>query len=86
MSRWSQGLGGSPTSYDDAEQAYSPALEPLAVGVFDADVPGAYNSHFKTMANQQEGMYVCVSVGPWGLWELGMHVLKRVLSIICRTL
>jgi hypothetical protein len=41
--------------YEDAEAAYSKALEPLAVGVFDANVPGAYNSHFKAMANQQEG-------------------------------
>lgn len=55
LARWGQGLGDSPKTYEAAEQPYSQALEPLAVGVFDADAPGAYNSHFKTMANQQEG-------------------------------
>lgn len=55
LARWGQGLGDSPKTYEAAEQPYSQELEPLAVGVFDADAPGAYNSHFKTMANQQEG-------------------------------
>jgi hypothetical protein len=55
LARWSGLLGTSPISFDDAEQAYSQALQPLAVGVFDADAPGAYNSQFKALANQQEG-------------------------------
>jgi hypothetical protein len=55
LARWGQVLGDGPKTYEEAEQQYSQALEPLAVGVFDADAPGAYNSHFKTMANQQEG-------------------------------
>jgi hypothetical protein len=55
LARWSGLLGTSPISFDDAEQAYSQSLQPLAVGVFDSDAPGAYNSQFKALASQQEG-------------------------------
>lgn len=44
-----------PGSYEEAEASYVAALEPLAVGVFDAAAAGAFNSQFSAMAAQPEG-------------------------------
>jgi len=55
VARWGQGSGASPKTYDEAEQAYKQALDPLSVGVFDAGAAGAYNSQFNAMAQQAEG-------------------------------
>eukprot|EP00879_Flechtneria_rotunda_P026467 GHRR01028222.1.p1 GENE.GHRR01028222.1~~GHRR01028222.1.p1 ORF type:complete len:343 (+),score=131.99 GHRR01028222.1:32-1030(+) len=55
VNQWCQKVGPGPSNFDQAEQAYEESLEPLAVGVFDASTPGAYNSHFAAMAAQSEG-------------------------------
>lgn len=52
---WSKGLRDSPKTYQAADEQYKQALEPLAVGVFDATAPGAYNSQFNALASQPEG-------------------------------
>jgi hypothetical protein len=56
VAKWSQDSGESATTFEGAEQAYVATLEPLSVGVFDADAPGAYNSQFRELASRQEGM------------------------------
>jgi hypothetical protein len=55
VAKWIQGLGGSATTFEAAEQAYVETLEPLSVGVFDSNASGAYNSQFKELASRQEG-------------------------------
>jgi hypothetical protein len=91
VARWRGGCGdGVPLSYEDAEAAYTQALTPLAVGVFDASVPGAYNSQFNAMAQQAEGARrvcaLCVSGVLVSLRRLhaGWHV-QCVQVRVCRS-
>jgi hypothetical protein len=51
------GPAGPPpdSTQEQVAEAYKAALEPLAVGVFDAGAPGAYNSQFTALAAQPEG-------------------------------
>jgi hypothetical protein len=44
-----------PGTYEEAEGPYQEALAGESVGVFEAGVPGAYNSHFTAIAGQAEG-------------------------------
>lgn len=65
-----------PGSYEEAEASYVAALEPLAVGVFDAAAAGAFNSQFSAMAAQPEGMCArSVRCGTGGICKL--HALQH---------
>jgi hypothetical protein len=55
VAAWGAEIGEGPGSYEEAEQQYAAALEPLSVGVFDAAAAGAFNSQFSAMAAQPEG-------------------------------
>ena len=53
MASWK--IEGAAESYEGAQGGYVEALGDLGMGVFDAGVPGAYNSRFGQMAGEAEG-------------------------------